>query len=535
MLVTLAASLAAFVIVSVRGKDLYQSQKTILCPRVDSRVSRGSDSVEIAKKNRVSVAEAPIIKRIDTRKVSLKPEDVNSPSSRLNSSDLSGDMYKENGERQLQRRVLAVGRCSSVGSDNALYKRVIGSVIKNNGVKNTTADLDNRVVDASTTPFTFFDSGWATERVLPLTVAQRPKYAIGMRQTFPIPYCSIVPQPSVFRVMGNLLASLRLLLINQRPPYSENPLALFCMATLSAIPLFVVRFASLPPIMDLLRKRWAFQGECGDFTVEEVLSGMITVLTAESALKLALRAWFYGRNVHWDVMLPTKLSNLGRGLSHYFSFIPRAISILGGGILGGYWNAEVLHGVVHVLVHAAVFARLALFTAVQHAFFKENYHTAAFLLSPVVSQLASAVTALMCAISSAASLGTMLIFKNFANAVDVEHLLDSTGFRTTESQAAATSYLRNALHNIPKFFKSDHFDMLVQLTYYHDYLVRLVPRGIEWPLLLLHFSMALNSNSAAGLYLAVVNLVYAVVNQRLSTYERSILTRDIDEIVQESH
>nr|BAN65622.1 membrane protein, putative [Babesia bovis] len=260
----------------------------------------------------------------------------------------------------------------------------------------------------------------------------------------------------------------------------------------------------------------------------------LSVLTAESVMKLGLRAWFYGRNVNWVSMIPNGVYSVGGSISQKFAFLPRALNALGTGVFGGYWSGESLSGLIHFIVHSAVIARLAFITAIQHALFRENFHTASFILSPLASKLASVVTGIVCAIATAGNLGTMFIFKNFANAVDVEHLLDQSSFRATESQAAATGYVRNAIHNIPKLLKSANLDIVVQLTYYHDYLVRLVPRGIEWPILLFHLSLALYANSAAGLYLALVNAVYSVINQRLSSYERSIVTRDIDEIVQES-
>lgn len=187
-----------------------------------------------------------------------------------------------------------------------------------------------------------------------------------------------------------------------------------------------------------------------------------------------------------------------------------------------------------MLVHSVVLARLIVFTAVQHAFFQENYDTASFIINPTISQIASGVSGVILALSTASSIGTMLMFKNFSNLADVEHLLDSSSFRATESQAAAISYARHALHNVPKMLKPTSLDILVKLSYYHEYISRLIPSGIEWPALLLHITMALNSNSAAGMYLALVTLMYAIVNQRLSNYERSVLTQDIQEIVLKS-
>ncbi|GFE54866.1 brain 44-like [Babesia ovis] len=542
MLTAIAVSITALLISLTGAKEVYHSQKTILCPRVELNKGSDAESRVSSQKKRLNIAAAPVVKKIGTRRATgVAGKNGNIAESIISYKD-EGTPYSHSDRKQSVRRAVVLGKSSGAITDE-WYKRAVGTVGKstlefgptvNLGTDLHTQLLMNKAVNISSAPFGVFDAGWASGRTSGLHQLQKTTSGIKESMKFHMPYCSIVPRPNAFSILGNILASLRLLMIDQRAPFHENPVALFIMATLSSIPLFVIRFATLPSIMDTLRKRWAFQGECGKFTVEDILRITMTMFTAESLMKLALRAWFYGRTVNWSGMLPTAISKFGSGISQYLSFLPSSINMLGSGVLGGYWNADAFRGLIHLVVHTAVFARLALVTAVQHALYRENFHTASFLLSPFTCQLASAVTGVLCAIATAASVGTVLIFKNFANAVDVEHLLDSSEFRATESQAAATGYVRNALHNIPQFFKSSNVDILVRLTYYHDYLVRLMPRGIEWPLLLFHFSLALHSNSATGLYIALVNLVYAVVNQRLSSYERSILTRDIDEIVHDS-
>ncbi|KAK1939663.1 putative membrane protein [Babesia divergens] len=374
------------------------------------------------------------------------------------------------------------------------------------------------------------DAAKTATSLVPSSVRNTSRRQVGLT----MPYCSIVPGRNVFRILGNMLASMRLYMIDKNPKYNENPLTLLAMTTASVIPLYITQIAKSPRILAFLRKRWAFQGECGEFSVESVLKSMLNLLAMESGLKLALRVWFYGNNVNWGELVPDFVNSLGHLIAGGLGFIPRSINTLGNGILGGYWSMGALKAMVHMFVHSAVFARLVLFTAAQHAFFQENYDTAAFLINPIASQFASILSAFLFAMASTSNIGTMLMLKNFSNLADVEHLLDYTGFRTTESHAAATGYARNAVHNIPKMLKPTSLDILVKLSYYHEYLSQLIPRGVEWPVLLLHMTLALNSNSAAGLYLALVNLIYAVINQRLSSYERSILTQDIQEIVQES-
>ncbi|CDR94127.1 membrane protein, putative [Babesia bigemina] len=541
----LITSLSALFLASSTAKDIHRSQKAIFYPRTDGlgTITRGVESLETVQKARANIPATPVVSRIATRKAATGStiRHNSTPSYAYNSEENEAHVYSNENHSHSELPVsdLRLLKCSSDSFQESVMSPVVGSKCAITSFQgfhalNKGAHVRQVATDDINAPFAIFDSRWTelkgkTELAIP-RVSTAVVRRIGNMQ----PYCAIVPQPNAFSILGNLLASLRLLMLDQKPLQSERPLSLMLMAGASTLPLVVAKLASMPCIMDYLRKRWAFQGECGDLSVEYVLQSMIRILSAESALKLVLRAWFYGRTMQWSNMLPAPAGNVFSRLSQSLSFVPHTVGMLGSSILGGYWNLDVAKSVVHVLVHTAVLTRVAVFTAAQYAFFRDNYHTASFIISPYASQIASVVTGVLCALSSAATVVTLMLFKNLANAVDVEHLLDSAGFRATESQAAATGYARNALHNIPKLFKSVQLDLLVQLTYYHDYLVRLFPRGIEWPVLLLHMTLALNANSAAGLYLALVNLLYSVVNQRLSNYERSILTRDIDAIVQES-
>ncbi|GBE60667.1 brain 44-like protein [Babesia ovata] len=541
----LLTSLVTLFLVSSTAKDIHRSQKAIFYPRTDglSTIARGVEPSETVYKGRATIPATPVVSRIATRKTPTRSTTGHpTAETRASSAEENAAYGYLNGERANGEALASDAKllkCRSDTLQELAMSPVMGSKrsdTSSHGLYDTngTIDFKQTATNGINAPFAVFDSRWTGWKGKAELAIPRVNTAVVRRIGNVQPYCAIVPKPNAFSVLGNLLASLRLLMLDQKPPHSERPMALMLMAGASTLPLIVTQLGSMPCIMDYLRKRWAFQGECGDLSVEYVLQYMMHILAAESAVKLALRAWFYGRNMQWNNMMPAFASKMFWRLSQSLSFVPRTVSMLGSSILGGYWNLDVAQSVIHVLVHATVLARVAVFTAAQHAFFRDNYHTASFIISPYASQIASVVTGVLCALSSAANVVTLMLFKNLANAVDVEHLLDSAGFRATESQAAATGYARNALHNIPKLFKSAQLDLLVQLTYYHEYLVRLFPRGIEWPVLLLHMTLALNANSAAGLYLALVNFVYSVVNQRLSNYERSMLTQDIDAIVQES-
>ncbi|GIX63273.1 brain protein 44-like protein [Babesia caballi] len=566
-----AAALAALCIAAVDAKEIHQSQKVsrqapalllegrpalhaqtkkapthftqaILHPRPEglTTISRGAESPGLQQKEHVNIAAAPLVRRIQTKKAAERGQNRDVSTHQSGEGGSTRGVYSEVGGRQAGSQVFSLGASTDGARSGGEPDSATGTVGGTNGDVGPSLWSADATVGAPLKitgfdgPVAMLDPSRTTAKAASGAVARRENTAVVRRIGAMRPYCSIVPRPNVFGILGNLLASLRLLMLDQSQQPSGHSLALVTMTTLSAIPLVITHAAKSSCAMDFLRKRWAFQGECGSFSVEQVLTTMMHIMAAESALKLALRFWFYGRSMQLPCAVPGCVRSLARVLSQFVAFVPRTFNLLGAAVFGGYWHKDVGRSFAHALVHGAVLARMAIFTAAQHAFFTENYHTAAFILSPGLSWVASAVTGALCTASSAASLVTMFVFKNFANAVDVEHLIDSAGFRATESQAAAVGYIRNALHHVPKWFKPANLDLVLQLSYYHDYLTRLMPRGIEWPVLLLHFTLALNANSAAGLYLAVVNLLYAVVNQRLSNYERSILTHDIEEIVEES-
>lgn len=515
--------------VYILGRELAASRKAIIQPLSEHKASfqRGNDGIDSRHRSPAAGVSSYAARRIDSRNVRRSSAAHGEHGQEYESGTITagnagldrGGIQRKNNfaplvakvKSEMKDKVTSLSKSGSNASDyfnSSLSQRISQGV------------ADGIMVNIK-------EMG---QKLLPNFSNTLKKQIGGLK-----PYCSIVPCRNVFSVLSNLMTSIRLYMVDKHLKHDADSLMMFIMSFASFIPLYVTEFARSPFIMDFLRRRWAFQGECGEMSVEYVLNAMLKVLVFESALKAVLRVWFYSNKLDYGAMVPGFVSGIGRGLWYCFSFIPYTFNAIAAGVFGGYWSVEAFSALTHMFVHSVVFARLVLFTAVQYAFYQENYDTAAFFINPIVSQIASAFSGFIFALASTSNIGTMLMLKNFSNLADVEHLLDYAGFRITESYAAATGYARNAFHNIPNLFKPTSLDILVKLSYYHEYISRLLPSGIEWPVLLLHITMALNSNSAAGLYLSAVNFVYAVINQRLSSYERSLITKDIQEIVQESN